>query len=499
MQPLNTFEDIDAKIETSSDSGATAQLEKPAEVDATGPQEDNMTESVTEFKQESTADTDATRPQEDDMTESVTEFKQESTADTDATRPQEDDMTESVTEFKQESTADVDATGPQNDNMTESMTEFKASIADDDATGPQNDNMTESMTELKASMAYVDATGSQEDNMTESMTEFKQASITDVDMSNCETLVKKEDDSTPNIEQVSESTWYMQNPDCTISVNTDNDSSVLCPASNDVSTSGLSPMKVSESPMQEHGYSMAVSMLTMTNIDATVNHVQPDMAPVDVASGSTNILDETMEAPEHETKKRRSKRQREQLNSILLVIPNSSKAAIQFEGDLTPADSTDIEKQASDECHQFVKIEKTEPDETELTPVSGSSSDLSQTLIQAPEECHKIRKKRRSKAKPTDTDLAIVASLKSDTRPALKQPAEGFEEQTRQAFECICGDHEIEPDDVKPRAQCEKCGLWQHADCIKYDLSDSRRGRYLCPHCHAVVVSGHFTIPLYIF
>ena len=609
MQPLNTCEDIDVKIETSSDSGATELQKESAYVDAMGPQEDNMTESMAEFKQESTADVDTTGPQEDNMTESMAEFKQESTADVDTTGSQEDNMTESMAEFKQESTADVDTTGSQEDNMTESMAEFKQestadvdttgsqednmtesmaefkqestadvdttgsqednmtesmaefkqeSTADVDTTGSQEDNMTESMAEFKQeSTADVDTTGSQEDNVTESMTEFKQPSTTDIDISNCDMSVKKEDDSTPNIEQVSESTWYMQNPDCTISVNTDNDSSVLCPPSNDVSisellpstkpiiehvsesrwcmqnpdcvvgvkidndgsglcppsndpsTSELLPSTVSEMPMQEHGYSMVGKWQRnkennethnkAADIDATVNHVQPDMTPVNVASGSTNILDETMETPELETKKRRSKRQSEQRNSILLVIPSSCTTVEHVEGDQTPTDSADIEGQAADECHQFVKIEKTEPAETELTPISSSSPDVNQTLIQAPEECHKIRKKRKSKAKPTDTDLAILASLKSDTRPALKQPAEGFEEQTRQAFECICGDHEIEPDDVKPRAQCEKCGLWQHADCIKYDLSDPHRGRYLCPHCHAVVVSGRFIIHLYSF
>ena len=533
LQPLNTCEDIDVKIETSSDSGATELQKDSADVDATGPQEDNMTESLAEFKS-TIADVDATGPQNDTMTESMTEFKQESTSDIDATGSQEDNMTESMTEFKQESTADVDATGSQEDNVTESMTEFKQESTSD-----------------------VDATVSQKDNMTESMTEIKQVSTTDVEMFNCEMSVKKEDDSTPIIEQVSESTWYMpnsdctisvntdndssvlcqpsndastselspstkpiiehvsestlcmQNPDCVIGVNTDNDSSVVCPPSNDASASGLSPSKVSEMPMQEHGYSMAGKwqcnkeknneIQESPDIDATVNHVQPDMTTVDVASGPSNIMDETMETPELETKKRRSKRQREQRNSILLVIPSSCTTVEQVEGDLTPTDSTVIERQASDECHQFVKIEKTEPADTDLTPVSGSSMDMSQTLIQAPEECHKIRKKRKSKAKPTDTDLAIVASLKPDTRPALKQAAEGFEDQSRQAFECICGDHELEPDDVKPRAQCEKCGLWQHADCIKYDLSDPHRGRYLCPHCHAVVVSGRFIIPLYSF
>ena len=517
LQRLNTREYIDGNInytrETSSDSGATAQLNESADVDATGSQEENMTESMTEFKPASTADVDATGSQEDNMTDSMTEFKPASTADVDATGSQEDNMTDSMTEFKPASTADVDATGPQKDNVTESLSEFK------------------------------------------------QPSTTDTDMFNCEMLVKKEDDSIPIIEQVSESTWCMQNPDCTIYVNTANDSSVLCPPINDASTSELSPStkhiiehvsestwcvqnpdcaigvkidydssalsppsndasasellppKASETLMETQGYDVAASIRTMTekrkwqrnieknnethikaDIDAAVNHI---LTPVVTASGPTNILDDPVEGPEQERKKRRSKRQHEQQNSTPLELSISSTTAKHFEGGLTPTDSTDIEKQAGDEYHQFVKNEKTTHAEPDLTPVSSSSPDTSQTLKQAAEECDKPRKKKKSKTKPPEAGSTPVASSKPDLIQTLKQAAEGFEDQTKQAFECLCGDHELEPGDVKPRAQCEKCGLWQHAECIKYDLADPRRGRYLCPHCHAVVVSGHFGIPVY--
>ena len=531
LQPLKTCEDIDVKNETSSDTGATELHEESADVDTTGSQDDNMTESMTEFKQESTADVDATGPQNDNMTESMAEFKQESTADIDTTGSQEDNMTESVTEFKQPSTTDIDMSNCEMSMKKEDETKSIIEQVSESTWYMQNPDCTISVnTDNDSSVlcpASNDASTSELSPSTTPIIEPVSESTWCMQNHDCVIGVKIDNDSSalcppsndastselvpstkPMIEHVSDSTWCTKNPNCVIDVKIDNDSSVLCPPSNDVSTSGLSPSKVSESPMQEHGYSMAWEWQCnqennnethnkAADINATVNHVQPDMTPVDVPSSSTNILDETVETPEHETKKRRSKRQSDQRNSILLVIPSSCTTVEQVEGDLMPTVSTDIEKHAADEFHQFVKIEKTEPAETDLSPVSGSSSDMSQTLIQTAEECHKPRKKRKSKAKPTDTDLAIVASLKPDTRPPLKQAAEGFEDQSRQAFECICGDHELEPDDVKPRAQCEKCGLWQHANCIKYDLSDPHRGCYLCPHCHAVVVSGRFTIPLY--
>ncbi|XP_064122069.1 E3 ubiquitin-protein ligase SHPRH-like [Macrobrachium nipponense] len=60
-------------------------------------------------------------------------------------------------------------------------------------------------------------------------------------------------------------------------------------------------------------------------------------------------------------------------------------------------------------------------------------------------------------------------------------------------FECICGSSEAEINDDKFRIQCTKCSLWQHANCVQFDMSNPYRGDYICPHCwtqETPVVSG---------
>ena len=60
-------------------------------------------------------------------------------------------------------------------------------------------------------------------------------------------------------------------------------------------------------------------------------------------------------------------------------------------------------------------------------------------------------------------------------------------------FECLCGSSEAESCDDKFRVQCIRCSLWQHADCVQFDVSDPYRGEYVCPHCwtqETPVVSG---------
>ena len=52
-------------------------------------------------------------------------------------------------------------------------------------------------------------------------------------------------------------------------------------------------------------------------------------------------------------------------------------------------------------------------------------------------------------------------------------------------FECLCGTEAHVDYDALYRVQCTKCNLWQHAACVKYDVTDPLRGPYICPHCWA--------------
>ena len=64
---------------------------------------------------------------------------------------------------------------------------------------------------------------------------------------------------------------------------------------------------------------------------------------------------------------------------------------------------------------------------------------------------------------------------------------------SRQAkFECVCGAKRFHSGrklrDLHP-VQCVSCHLWQHAECVQYDLTDPHRGEFKCPHCHVASVS----------
>lgn len=62
-------------------------------------------------------------------------------------------------------------------------------------------------------------------------------------------------------------------------------------------------------------------------------------------------------------------------------------------------------------------------------------------------------------------------------------------------FECICGVSDeargtSNSRKKKHRVQCVMCGLYQHAECVGYNLEDPYRGQFKCPHCHVLSVSN---------
>ena len=53
----------------------------------------------------------------------------------------------------------------------------------------------------------------------------------------------------------------------------------------------------------------------------------------------------------------------------------------------------------------------------------------------------------------------------------------------RSYFECICGGTEEGSPKLTYRVQCSECSTEQHAECVKYNITDPYRGDYVCPHC----------------
>lgn len=108
----------------------------------------------------------------------------------------------------------------------------------------------------------------------------------------------------------------------------------------------------------------------------------------------------------------------------------------------------------------------------------------------------------RSLTAVTNKPVMCNAALKaSQSMQHTLKPKYSMFDQTiayqKQLFECVCGSRTIDSiieekqksREYKHQVQCSKCGVWQHAECLNFDLQDPYRGEYMCPHCHVQSVS----------
>lgn len=91
------------------------------------------------------------------------------------------------------------------------------------------------------------------------------------------------------------------------------------------------------------------------------------------------------------------------------------------------------------------------------------------------------------------------AAIDSVEVPVFKNIFTEQPEVHQSAFECLCGKSKLVTKVGRKKrrlhpVQCTVCRLWQHAECVNYDVKDPYRGEFKCPHCHAAAVSNLYTL-----
>ena len=125
-------------------------------------------------------------------------------------------------------------------------------------------------------------------------------------------------------------------------------------------------------------------------------------------------------------------------------------------------------------------------------PRSGLPPRELRPAVPRPPELRK-RSTARARTRGPPTPTPQTTDLETDDLETASSKTDNSETTgTGEVIECICGAKKPACRTEKwATVQCESCGLWQHPDCVRYDLSDVRRGRYLCPHCHVAQVRRH--------
>ena len=142
------------------------------------------------------------------------------------------------------------------------------------------------------------------------------------------------------------------------------------------------------------------------------------------------------------------------------------------------SDVKDIENEVKEENDSFDEITGKVENDLGITNMEENVS-----RIDSVEESNVMKRKRSEINLRTMDDGQKLGKNIFTEMPASQ----------RECFECICGATEAaatKKDARKHPVQCVKCSLWQHAECVNYDLKDVYRGEFKCPHCHVSSVSN---------
>ena len=142
------------------------------------------------------------------------------------------------------------------------------------------------------------------------------------------------------------------------------------------------------------------------------------------------------------------------------------------------SDVKDIENEVKEENDSFDEITGKIENDLGITNMEENVS-----RIDSVEESNVMKRKRSEINLKTMDDSQKLGKNIFTEMPASQ----------RECFECICGATEAaatKKDARKHPVQCVKCSLWQHAECVNYDLKDVYRGEFKCPHCHVSSVSN---------
>ena len=151
------------------------------------------------------------------------------------------------------------------------------------------------------------------------------------------------------------------------------------------------------------------------------------------------------------------------------------------------SDQEDGESEVKDEADSFDEIKGKADNILINDNAEGSLSEKDNTGKS------NVMKRKRSE---------INLSTMGDSQKRQKNIFTEMPASQRECFECICGATEAaatKKDAKKHPVQCLKCSLWQHAECVNYDLKEVYRGEFKCPHCHVSSVSTCKTNPYTLF
>ncbi|KAK6542191.1 hypothetical protein TWF694_007954 [Orbilia ellipsospora] len=199
------------------------------------------------------------------------------------------------------------------------------------------------------------------------------------------------------------------------------------------------------------------------------------------------ILEDILPAFEKDEQKRKRKLVEEEKERLRLELLSGRKRSARV-------DERMARQREADELEQILRVEREERQRYEKEELSKRKEE--QARITKLEERERRLQERELRAKQREEERARLfdpdatesedshkKGSRHSSRQKEKRKAELETEEKDWIFDCVCGTHGVNYDDGTYSIACDKCGVWQHTECLGLPQSAAEEEEFVCDRC----------------
>ncbi|KAF3904343.1 hypothetical protein AA313_de0205032 [Arthrobotrys entomopaga] len=199
------------------------------------------------------------------------------------------------------------------------------------------------------------------------------------------------------------------------------------------------------------------------------------------------IIEDILPVFEKDEQKRKRKLAEEERERLRLELLSGRKRSARV-------DERMARQREADEREQTLRVEREERQRYEKEELFKRKEEEARTAKLEEREKRlqerEIRAKQREEERArlldpdaTESEDSHKKGSRQSSRQKEKRKAELETEENNWIFDCVCGIHGVNYDDGSYSIACDKCGVWQHTECLGLPQSAAEEEEFICDRC----------------
>ncbi|EWC44013.1 hypothetical protein DRE_01365 [Drechslerella stenobrocha 248] len=199
------------------------------------------------------------------------------------------------------------------------------------------------------------------------------------------------------------------------------------------------------------------------------------------------ILEDILPVLEKDEQKRRRKLLEEEKElARLLLLSGRKRSARVDERAAKQREAEEREQALRREREENERHEREEQNQHKEEEARLAKLEEREKRLQERETRAKLREEERARLldpDATESDGGKSHGGRKSSRQKEKRKAELETEDKDWVFDCVCGTHGLNYDDGSYSIACDKCGVWQHTECLGLPKPAAEENEFVCDRC----------------